>query len=39
VTRAIHRALERIEQADAIIGAHLRSTVNTGGRCCYRVQR
>ena len=39
VTRAIRRALERIEQGDPVVGAHLRSTVSTGGRCCYRVRR
>jgi hypothetical protein len=36
VGKAIRRALTRIEQADALIGAHLRSSVHTGVRCSYR---
>jgi hypothetical protein len=34
--RAIRRALVRIDQADTIIGAHLRDTIHTGIRCWYR---
>jgi hypothetical protein len=36
VGKAIRRALARIEQSDALIGAHLRSSVHTGVRCSYR---
>jgi hypothetical protein len=35
VTKAIHRALNRLEAADATIGAELRSRVQTGLRCCF----
>jgi hypothetical protein len=35
VTKAIHRALDRLEAADAAIGAELRSRVQTGLRCCF----
>jgi tetratricopeptide (TPR) repeat protein len=34
--KAIRRALARIEEADAVIGEHLRATVHTGVRCSYR---
>jgi hypothetical protein len=33
--KAIRRALARIAEADAVIGAHLRQTVRTGTRCSY----
>ena len=36
VTRAIHRALTNITQADAHIGEHLRNSIHTGMRCSYR---
>src|SRR5262249_38210680 len=36
VGRSIRRALSTIAQADAIIGAHLRTGVHTGARCWYR---
>ena len=35
VGKAIRRALARIEEADAVIGEHLRQTVHTGARCSY----
>jgi hypothetical protein len=35
VGKAIRRALARIDQADALIGDHLRQTVHTGVRCSY----
>ncbi|MGY1823737.1 hypothetical protein [Geodermatophilus sp. SYSU D00079] len=35
VTKAVHRALDRLEAADAVIGAELRSRVQTGLRCCF----
>ncbi|SEF95617.1 hypothetical protein SAMN05444920_1011108 [Nonomuraea solani] len=36
VSKAIRRALDRIAQADPVIGGELRTTVQTGMRCCYR---
>jgi hypothetical protein len=36
VGKAIRRAMKRIADADAVIGAELRATVHTGLRCCYR---
>jgi hypothetical protein len=36
VGKAIRRALKRITEADPIIGAELRATVQMGLRCCYR---
>ncbi|GII01399.1 hypothetical protein [Planobispora takensis] len=36
VGKAIRRALNRIDQADPVIGGELRATVQTGVRCCYR---
>ncbi|MBO3746098.1 hypothetical protein J5X84_08480 [Streptosporangiaceae bacterium NEAU-GS5] len=36
VGKAIRRALNRITEADPILGAELRATVHTGVRCCYR---
>ncbi|NRQ35963.1 hypothetical protein HII36_29635, partial [Nonomuraea sp. NN258] len=36
VGKAIRRALTRISEADGVIGAELRATVETGRRCCYR---
>ncbi|WP_239161816.1 hypothetical protein [Acrocarpospora phusangensis] len=36
VGKAIRRALARITEADPIIGEELRTTVQTGLRCCYR---
>jgi hypothetical protein len=36
VGRAIRRALARIEQADPVIGTHLRNAVHTGMHCWYR---
>jgi hypothetical protein len=36
VGRAIRRAIARVEQADARIGAQLRHAVHTGVRCSYR---
>lgn len=36
VGKAIRRALQRIADADAAIGDHLRQAVHTGVRCCYR---
>lgn len=35
VGKAIRRALQRIAEADAVIGDHLRQAVHTGVRCCY----
>jgi hypothetical protein len=35
VGKAIRRALDRITDADALIGDHLRRTVRTGVRCAY----
>ncbi|MGO8956672.1 MAG: hypothetical protein ACLQFR_04780 [Streptosporangiaceae bacterium] len=35
VGKAIRRALARVTEADAVIGAHLRQTVHTGMRCSY----
>jgi hypothetical protein len=37
VGKAIRRAIANIGDADAAIGAHLRDTVHTGTRCCYRA--
>jgi hypothetical protein len=34
--KAIRRALARIEEADAVVGEHLRAAVHTGVRCSYR---
>jgi hypothetical protein len=36
VGRAIRRALARVTEADVVIGEHLRRSVHTGVRCCYR---
>ncbi|MDN3358687.1 hypothetical protein [Actinomadura sp. DC4] len=36
VGKAIRRALSRITEADPVIGAELRATIQTGMRCCYR---
>jgi hypothetical protein len=36
VGKAIRRALSRIAEADPVIGAELRATIQTGMRCCYR---
>lgn len=36
VTRALKRALERIEQTDAALGRHLSATVRTGAYCVYQ---
>jgi hypothetical protein len=36
VGKAIRRALDRIEQADAVIGEHLRAAIHTGIRCRYQ---
>jgi hypothetical protein len=38
VTKAIHRALDRLETADATIGAELRSRIQTGLRCCFHLE-
>jgi len=35
VGKAIRRALDRITEADAGVGEHLRQRVQTGKRCCY----
>lgn len=35
VGRAIRRAIARIHDLDAVVGAHLRDRVHTGMRCCY----
>ncbi len=35
VGKAIRRALARVEEADPILGEHLRQTVHTGLRCSY----
>jgi hypothetical protein len=35
VSKAIHRAIGRVEDADPVVGALLRSRVRTGRRCCY----
>lgn len=37
VGKAIRRALDRVAAADPVLGEHLRRTVQTGMRCCYRV--
>jgi hypothetical protein len=37
VGKAIRRALNRIDEADPVIGRELRATVETGTRCCYRM--
>jgi hypothetical protein len=39
VGRAIRRALTQIEQADPVIGTHLRTAVHTGMHCWYRPAR
>ncbi|MDL4814038.1 hypothetical protein [Actinomadura opuntiae] len=39
VGKAIRRALDRITDADPLIGAELRSHVRTGLRCCYLGSR
>lgn len=36
VGKAIRRALDRITEADPVIGAELRRTIQTGGNCCFR---
>jgi len=36
VGRAIRRAVARIDHADPVIGAHLRASIHSGMRCCYR---
>lgn len=36
VGKAIRRAMNRIAEADPVIGDELRATVETGVRCCYR---
>lgn len=36
VGKAIRRALDRIGQADAVLGEQLRAGVQTGTTCCYR---
>jgi hypothetical protein len=36
VGKAIRRALNRICEADPVIGAELWITIQTGLRCCYR---
>jgi hypothetical protein len=36
VGRAIRRAVDRIDRADPVIGAHLRACVHSGMRCWYR---
>ncbi|GIJ45391.1 hypothetical protein Val02_22770 [Virgisporangium aliadipatigenens] len=36
VGRAIRRAIGRVAEADAVIGEHLSTTVDTGARCAYR---
>jgi hypothetical protein len=38
VTKAIHRALDRLEAADAAIGAEVRSRVQTGQRCRFHLE-
>ncbi|WP_448621566.1 hypothetical protein [Geodermatophilus sp. URMC 65] len=38
VTKAIHRALDRLEATDPTIGAELRSRVQTGLRCCLHLE-
>ncbi|MCC5578849.1 hypothetical protein IMZ11_24795 [Microtetraspora sp. AC03309] len=38
VGKAIRRALDRISEADPVIGDELRATVRTGTRCCYRPE-
>jgi hypothetical protein len=35
VGKAIRRALARVDEADAVIGGHLRQAVRTGARCSY----
>jgi hypothetical protein len=35
VGKAIRRAIDRITEADRLVGEHLRRTVNTGMRCAY----
>ena len=37
VSKAIRRALTRIEEADPAIGQHLRIHVHTGARCSYQI--
>ena len=39
VGKAIHRAIGRVEDADPVIGALLRSRIQTGRRCCYLPAR
>ncbi|HEU5031434.1 MAG TPA: hypothetical protein VFV01_41415 [Spirillospora sp.] len=39
VGKAIRRALDRIADADPVIGAELRAHVRTGQRCCYLAPR
>ncbi|MDG6109997.1 hypothetical protein Daura_20770 [Dactylosporangium aurantiacum] len=36
VGKAIRRAIAQVEAADPVIGKHLRCSVRTGMRCCYR---
>jgi hypothetical protein len=36
VHKAIRRALDRVAAADAVIGAELRTGIETGRECCYR---
>jgi hypothetical protein len=36
VGKAIRRAVNRVADADPVLGAHLRATVHTGARCYYR---
>jgi hypothetical protein len=38
VTKAIHRALDRLEAADPAVGAEVRSRVQTGLRCCFHLE-
>jgi hypothetical protein len=38
VGKAIRRAVQRVADADPVIGEELRATVQTGQRCCYRPQ-
>ena len=35
VTKAVRRALDRVEERDSVIGAYLRGRVRTGARCCF----
>ncbi|MFD8496677.1 hypothetical protein [Amycolatopsis sp. NPDC059657] len=39
VGKAIRRAMDRVSEADAALGASLRESVQTGMRCCYRPIR